>query len=178
MGATLVKHALERAREARLDHAPTRALVHMAVTALDTRNSKGEPPDRYFYGRVSVAFAMGYGADDPDEADSKAAHSAVGRAVQMLLDKGLIRLIEPAHSGRSAVYDLSPLRSRWSVDNQPIKPEKVPAQRVGGLPAQRVAVVPAQRAQDTRTPGSPERGTNRSHGGTTKRSDHKRGEAA
>lgn len=110
VGATLAKLAIERAREAGLDHAPTRALIHMALTALDRENKKGDPPDLYFGGRVDLAFALGYGYPDPDTADTAAAHRAVERAMHTIVAVHKLVNAKPARSGFRTEYDLSPLR--------------------------------------------------------------------
>jgi hypothetical protein len=172
MGASLVKLAYERALEAQLDHAPMRVLTFMAVTALDKTSTKtGDPPDRYYYGRIPLARALGYGRTNPDDADSKAAHSAVARAVQTLLDEGVIKLRESAHSGRSAEYDLTPLRSPWTVDNRRVQAKKVPAHRVREVPAQRderyplsVPEVPGERAPLNRNQRNQVRNHQEEHG--------------
>lgn len=114
-----MKLAFERALEVRLEHASTRALVFMAMTALDRPNKAGDPADVYFAGRRPIARALGYGHPDPDDSDTKAAQQAVWRAVSPLVELGLIETLEHAHSGRSAVYSLAPLRAPQSADPAP-----------------------------------------------------------
>lgn len=111
MGATLAKLALDRAREHGLEHAPTRALLHMALTALDKANKKGDPPNLYFGGRIALARALGYGRTDPDEADTQAAHRAVERAMAMIAAHQLV-IVTPGRSTARTEYDLSPLRDQ------------------------------------------------------------------
>lgn len=107
MGATLVTLAIRRARAKGIGHAATRLLVHMAVTALDKPNARGDDPDLYWAGREDQALALGY---SPDFADTPAAHQAVKRAVVELIEKEAIRLESRGVNGRRSLYSLSLLR--------------------------------------------------------------------
>lgn len=94
MGAGLVKAAFEVAAEYDLDHAPTRALVFMAVTALDDDDAPA-----FYAGRDALAHALGK--------TGPAGHRAVTRALEPLTSKGLIasRPAAPGHPARHLLLD-------------------------------------------------------------------------
>lgn len=90
MGAGLVKAALAVADSFGLDHAPTRLLVAMAVTAKDSDQSPA-----YWGGRDAQAAALGN--------RGSAGHRAVTRALRALSEAGLIETVGAA-PGRPARY--------------------------------------------------------------------------
>lgn len=77
MGAGLVKAAYRVAAATKLDHAPARLLVFMAVTALDD-----DPTPTFYAGRDALAAALGN--------EGTAGHRAVTRALDALTRAGVI----------------------------------------------------------------------------------------
>ena len=94
MGAGLVKAAFQLAADHGLDHAPTRLLVFMAVTAIDD-----DPAPAFYAGRDALAGALGK--------SGSAGHRAVTRALGALAAAGLIssRPAAPGHAARHLLLD-------------------------------------------------------------------------
>lgn len=118
MGARLIGLALQP-EWAHLDPG-TRIVLHtIALTARDTGTEKA-PVGRYWAGNDYLAMVLtGRPLDDQNHADD-AGLQAVKRALRKLREAGAIRLLEPAHRGRQAVYEVTlaqPLQDMLPVDN-------------------------------------------------------------
>lgn len=112
MGAQLALAALTAAASVQAEHAPARAFVFMALTALDS----DEHPV-YFAGRGRLADALGKERD-------AAGYRAVARVTAQLIANGLISASRPApgHPSRIALLDghgsaLTPSDTRRSASS-------------------------------------------------------------
>jgi hypothetical protein len=108
MGAALAKAAYRFAARAQLDHLPTRVLVFMATTALDSDAEAGRSP-RCFLSRDSMLLGIGYDVDDPNARTEKirSYDESFRRAVNVLLAVGAIDRTRHASRGRTAEYTLT-----------------------------------------------------------------------
>ncbi len=92
MGAGLAKAAYVAAARAGIDHAPTRALVFMALVALDS-----DPEPSYFGGRIALAEALG-------APSTTSGFRAVDRVMATLSTVGLTMVIRKGAPGRHTRY--------------------------------------------------------------------------
>lgn len=96
-----------------LDDAPFRALVYMALVAMD-----GDAPPLFWQGREALAVALGRNTPDkPGDGDSRARREsidairaadfqAVKRVISVLISKGVVAVHQRHAPGRPAVYSL------------------------------------------------------------------------
>lgn len=113
MGIYAVASAFERAQVLGDHHAAARLLLWMARCCRDASDEYTEA-GLYFGGQELSAQGLGY---MPDEARSVKAKSAVKRAVQELLEAGLVERVRTGGHGRTAAFRLNV--SLRPVDNSP-----------------------------------------------------------